>query len=105
MRKGSGLCSHRTIVYPAPRAHHVIESQKYSAEECYSRLSGAKVVRGYLKMIDIGISSTASDRSDNAYYVQFGCRSSLEMSCFSPLEMSGSKDGMDFYERARSETD
>ena len=33
------------------------------------------------------------------------CRRSLEMSCPCPLEMSGSKDGLDFYERTRSETD
>ena len=43
--------------------------------------------------------------SDNVYSVNKICRRSLEMSCSRPLEMSGSKDGLDHDERTRSRTD
>lgn len=43
--------------------------------------------------------------SDNAYSVQSVCRRPLEMSWFRPIEVSGSKDGLDIDERARSEAD
>ena len=53
-----------------------------------------------------GFSPRVEDRStDNAFIAVIDCRRSLEMSCPCPLEMSGSKDGLDFYERTRSEAD
>jgi hypothetical protein len=42
---------------------------------------------------------------DNEDYFVLKCSRPLEMSWFRPLEVSGSKDGLDIDERARSETD